>query len=129
MANRREQTDLNMEQNKVVAYKLFAMLTTEKNVAVATQYRFQRITPNYILVYGEEEPDGVDYTEVTANEIQNLSRRDFQWLEDANILLIREFSEGHKESQEKSFAIFLQELDKNLKEEIDGERKEKSTAE
>ena len=105
------------------------MLTTEKNVAVATQYRFQRITPNYILVYGEEEPDGVDYTEVTANEIQNLSRRDFQWLEDANILLIREFSEVHKESQEKSFAIFLQELDKNLKEEIDGERKEKSTAE
>lgn len=118
-----------MEQKKVVAYKLFAMLTTDKNVAVATQYRFQRITPNYILVYGEEEPDGVDYTEVTPNEIQNLSRRDFQWLEDANVLLIREFAEEHKEPTARSFANFLQELDKNLKEEIDGERNENSTAE
>ena len=129
MANGRQQTDLIMEQKKVVAYKLFAMLTTEKNVAVATQYRFQRITPNYILVYGEDDPDGVDYTEVTANEIQNLSRRDLQWLEDANVLLIREFAEEHKESTNRSIVNFLQELDKNLKEEIDGERNEKSTAE
>lgn len=118
-----------MEQKKTIAYKLYAMMTTEKNVAVATQYRFQRITPNYILVYGENDPDGVSYTEVKANDLANLSRRDLQWLEDANIVLIREFTEEHKEPQAKSFASFLQELDKNIKEELNGERNENSTAE
>lgn len=118
-----------MEQKKAVVYKLFAMLTNEKNVAVATQYRFQRITPTYILVYTGEKPRGVKCTEVTVRELSSLSRKDFQWLEDANIVLIREFAEEHKESQTKSFANFLQELDKNIKEELDGERNENSTAE
>ncbi len=103
------------------------MLTNENNVAIASKYRFQRITPNYTLVYGEEEPKDAKCTEITANDISNLSREDFQWLEDANLILIREFADEHKEAQVKSFEKFLKELDKNVKEELkarDGERKE-----
>lgn len=101
------------------------MLTSDSNVEIATRYRFQRITPSYILVYGEDEPEGAKYTEITANEISNLSRRDFQWLQDANIVLLREFAEEHKDAQRSSFRQFLEELDKNIEDELkdsNGER-------
>lgn len=115
----------DMEQKRALVYKLFAMLTNEKNVEIATKYRFQRITPSYILVYGEDEPQGTKCTEITANDLASLSKRDFQWLQDANIVLLREFSDEHKEAQKNTFKQFLEELDKNIKDELkenDGER-------
>ncbi len=118
-----------MEQRQAVVYRLFAMSTNDKTVAVATQYRFQRITPNYTLIYGTEEPDGVKFAEITAEELHNLSRKDFQWLEDANLVLIREFEEEHREAQGKAFKQFIEELDKNIKEELNGERTEESATE
>lgn len=116
----------NMGQNKALVYKLYAMLTNEENVAIATQYRFQRITPSYILVYGENEPEGTKCTEVKADDIQNLSRRDYQWLQDANMTIIRELTENHNPTQTNAIKEFLLELDKNIKDELkenDGERK------
>ena len=120
-----------MESKKSIAYKLFAMRTNEKNVAIATQYRFQRITPTYILVYGEDKPEGTNCTEVTAKDISSLSRRDFQWLEDANILLIQEFAAAHPDAQKNSLNNFYNELQKNIKEELekDGERDKQSETE
>lgn len=115
-----------MGQNKALVYKLYAMLTNEENVAIATQYRFQRITPSYTLVYGEDEPEGTRCTEVTANDLQNLSRRDYQWLQDANMAILRELTEDHKSTQTNAIKEFLLELDKNIKDELkenDGERK------
>lgn len=115
-----------MGQNKALVYKLYAMLTNEENVAIATQYRFQRITPSYTLVYGEDEPEGTRCTEVTANDIQNLSRRDYQWLQDANMAILQELTEDHKPTQTNAIKEFLLELDKNIKDELkenDGERK------
>jgi hypothetical protein len=106
------------------------MLTNDKNMAVATQYRFQRITPSYTLVYTDEEPEGVNCTEIKAEEISNLSRKDFQWLADSNLILLREFVEEHKDSQVQSLKKFFEELDKNIKEELkekDGERKKSAT--
>lgn len=116
-----------MEQKKALVYKLFAMHTNEKNVAIATQYRFQRITPQYILVYGEDAPEGTSCSEITAEEISSLSRRDFQWLQDTNITIIRELTESHKHTQTNAIREFLLELDKNIKEELkenDGERED-----
>lgn len=116
-----------MEQKKALVYKLFAMHTNDKNVAIATQYRFQRITPQYILVYGEDAPEGTSCSEITANEISNLSRRDFQWLQDANMTLIREFALEHKDGQTSALKKFFEELDKNIKDELkenDGERED-----
>ena len=107
-----------MGQNKALVYKLYAMLTNEENVAIATQYRFQRITPSYILVYGENEPEGTKCTEVKAEDISSLSRRDFQWLQDANMTIIRELTEDHKPTQTNAIKEFLLELDKNIKHEI-----------
>lgn len=117
---------ISMEQNKALVYKLYAMLTSEENVAIATQYRFQRITPSYILVYGENEPEGTRCTEVKANDISSLSRRDYQWLQDANMTIIRELDKEHKATQKNAIKEFLLELDKNIKDELkenDGERK------
>ena len=120
-----------MESKKIIVYKLFAMRTNDKNVAIATQYRFQRITPTYILVYGEDKPEGTSCTEVTVEDIQSLSRRDLQWLEDANIVLLREFADEHKDAQKNSMKNFLTELDRNIKEELgkDGERDKQSETE
>lgn len=111
-----------MEQKKPLVYKLYAMHTSDANVAIATQYRFQRITPSYTLIYADEAPAGAKCTEIKAEDLSSLSRRDFQWLQDANVTLIREFADEHKESQTKSFANFLNELDRNIKEELNGER-------
>lgn len=106
------------------------MLTNDKNMAVATRYRFQRITPTYILIYADEEPSDKNCTEIKAEDISSLSKQDFQWLEDSNIILLREFVEEHKESQVQSLKKFFEELDKNIKEELkekDGERKKSAT--
>lgn len=103
------------------------MLTNEANVSIATEYRFQRITPAYILVYGEEAPKGTKYTEITAKDLSSLSKKDFQWLQDANIALIREVSETHKESQSAELKKFWDELLSNIKDELkenDGERED-----
>ncbi len=111
-----------MEHKKALVYKLFAMHTNEKNVATATRYRFQRITPTYILIYADEEPSDKNCTEIKAEDISSLSKQDFQWLQDANMTIIREFTNEHKPAQAKSFANFLRELDKNIKDELNGER-------
>lgn len=122
----------DMEQKNAIVYKLFAMLTNEKNLAIATKYRFQRITPTYILVYGEKEPEGAKCKEITAEEIHNLSSKDFQWLQDANMVLLQEVVNEHRESQGQALKKFFEELDKNIKEELkasNGERNEESATE
>ena len=121
-----------MEQKSTIVYKLFAMLTNEKNLAIATKYRFQRITPTYILVYGEQEPEDAKCKEITAEEIHNLSSKDFQWLQDANMVLLQEVVNEHRESQGQALKKFFEELDKNIKEELkasNGERNEESATE
>jgi hypothetical protein len=128
MAHGRQQIDLKMEQKTAIVYKLFAMLTSEESMDAASKYRFQRVTPHYTLVYGEEAPD-CQCTEVEASDISTLSAKDLQWLTDANMTLIREFAEENKETSQKSLKQFFNELDKNLKEEMEkhGERKESAT--
>ena len=115
------------KKEKAIVYKLFAMLTNEANVRIATEYRFQRITPAYILVYGEEAPKRTKYTEIKAKDLSSLSKKDFQWLQDANIALIREVTETHKESQSAELKKFWDELLSNIKDELkedDGERED-----
>lgn len=115
------------KKEKAIVYKLFAMLTNEANVRIATEYRFQRITPAYILVYGEEAPKRTKYTEITAKDLSSLSKKDFRWLQDANIALIREVSETHKESQSAELKKFWDELLSNIKDELkenDGKRED-----
>ena len=115
------------KKEKAIVYKLFAMLTNEANVRIATEYRFQRITPAYILVYGEEAPKRTKYTEITAKDLSSLSKKDFQWLQDANIALIREVADTHKESQSAELKKFWDELLSNIKDELkenDGERED-----
>ena len=115
------------KKEKAIVYKLFAMLTNEANVRIATEYRFQRITPAYTLVYGEEAPKRTKYTEITAKDLSSLSKKDFQWLQDANIALIREVTETHKESQPAELKKFWDELLSNIKDELkenDGERED-----
>lgn len=115
------------KKEKAIVYKLFAMLTNEANVRIATEYRFQRITPAYILVYGEEAPKRTKYTEITAKDLSSLSKKDFQWLQDANIALIREVADTNKESQSAELNKFWDELLSNIKDELkenDGERED-----
>ena len=115
------------KKEKAIVYKLFAMLTNEANVRIATEYRFQRITPAYILVYGEEAPKRTKYTEITAKDLSSLSKKDFQWLQDANIALIREITDTHRESQSAELKKFWDELLSNIKDELkenDGERED-----
>ena len=89
-------------------------------------FSFSKSIPSLVLSF-ELELKKIHFK---AEEISNLSRKDFQWLEDSNLILLREFVEEHKESQVQSLKKFFEELDKNIKEELkekDGERKESAT--
>lgn len=116
---RREEINLTNSMEKKeeqVIYKLSAFYTTNENIEIACQKRFQRITMDYILVYDEEIPDGA--TEITAQEISALSLADREWLDGCIIEILEEIEKEHEESKKRSFQNFFKELEQNIKDEL-----------
>lgn len=109
-------------EKKQIVYFLSALETTDENIRLACGYRFQRITPEYILVYCEEIPENA--VEIKADQIDALSRSDAEWLAKTNLTILNEFAEKHADSAKKSFADFMVELDQNIKKEIEKAEKE-----
>ena len=116
-----------MEEKKQVIYRLSALENTDKNVRAACKKRFQRITKDYVLVYDEDIPKGG--VEITADDLDALTRDDFVWLEKCNLSLIEEFVSSHEEVRKRSFKDFFEELDANLKEEREKAETEESDKE
>ena len=102
---------------KQIVYKLSATWTTEEHIAEACGYRFQRITPSYILVYGETIPKCAH--ELSAEHLANLTHADRVWLSDCNNILMQEFEKEHAESKAKAQADFIAELKENIKREME----------
>lgn len=116
-----------MKEKKQVVYLLSAMRPTKGNIAEARKRRFQRITPDYVLVYDGEIPKNA--VEIKADDLSELSTQDMNWLQRCNYELLNEFVSDHKESTWKAFQDFIQELKEKVKEEIDQAEKEKSESE
>ena len=97
-----------------VTYRLYCLDITEKNIEYASQVRFSRITPDYILVY---IPDEIlkGAIEITDNEAKNLTETDTKWLQDINMVLIAEEIRGQsKERFLGALSTLFDQLEQNL---------------
>ena len=84
--------------NEKTTYRLYCLDITEKNIEYASQVRFSRITPNYILVY---IPDEIlkGAVEITDKEVNELTETDTKWLQDVNMVLIAEEIKGQSKER------------------------------
>lgn len=73
-------------------YRLFALKYGRSAMEIASRERFSRATPDYILIYSDQDgPEGA--VEITEAELGRLSASDSQWLFDCNAALISEETE------------------------------------
>lgn len=105
-----------MEKELKIAYKLYAVEVNPESIKVASQERFCRITPFYILVYtaGKAPKDSI---EMTQTETHRLSEQDAQWLGDCNIVILSEEAKKHESEIAANMAERLARLEEALKEE------------
>lgn len=91
-----------------IAYKLYALELTREGIKTASEQRFCRITPFYVLVYtdGDAPQDSI---EITEEETNRLTKQDEQWLLDCNTAILME--QMHKHEAEISKDV-LQRMEK-----------------
>lgn len=78
-----------MSEKKTRGHRIYAMRVTEENVRWAAAERFQRITPDYLLVFSlRRKPKRA--AAITEREAGALSKGDLKWLEDCGIVLVAE---------------------------------------
>lgn len=84
-----------MEKELKIRYRLYAINSDAENVKRASNERFCRITPFYILIYTNAEipQNGI---EMTQSETHRLSAQDEQWLRDCNIVILAEQAKIHE---------------------------------
>ena len=110
--------------DKIKKYRLFAFPYSLENVEYASEFRFSRVTPEYILVYTQKARVRVPVgkaTEVKENDISLLSKMDEAWLFDCGLSLFADIAA----SQKKEDINKLSEMVNRLEEELEVEsRKE-----
>lgn len=111
---------METKEKKQIVYILSALEATEENIKAALKRRFQRITPDYILVYDEDLQE--NSVEIKADDLKELTDQDFEWLQGCNMILLSEFLQNHEDSQKKSFRGFMEELENNIKKEFQKEK-------
>jgi hypothetical protein len=70
-------------------YALYALQLTEENVIKAMPERFMRATPDYILIYTDEEQPQKS-VQIGIDDIRRLTNADREWLSVCNLAVIRD---------------------------------------
>lgn len=107
-------------QKKV--FKLIALRPDETSISIAMNVRFGRITPDYVLVYVEEnkiiEWVGLQpYIIIGESEKERLSERDKEWLLGCNLSILAEESSKQNINVLNEVQKKLHELEEALEEE------------
>lgn len=99
-----------------IQYKLYALEVNKAGIETASNERFCRITPFYILVYScaDEAPAGA--IEITQTETHRLSKQDEQWLLDCNIVILTEEAKKHETEIAKDMSARIDAMEKYLAE-------------
>lgn len=99
-----------------VAYKLYALELNKDGIAEASQARFCRITPFYILVYlcGDAPANGI---EITETETHRLTAADEQWLLDCNMAILAEEAKRHEKEIAEDMMKRIERLEQALQQE------------
>ena len=110
------------KREKAEIYRLYAFPTNQKNVNAAIRYRFNRITPTYILVYDKKEKPQ-NCVEIKEKDVFRLTRQDKDWLMSC---CIAQLSEVINRSQEETFQKMdqiIRNLENELKIEAEAEKR------
>lgn len=111
-----------MANDKKITYRLFALSLNRRNVELAADERFSRVTPNYVLIYTTgAKPDGS--IGVAAWEVDQLSEADRVWLYDCNTAILAEESEKRKPEVIRSISERMERLEEELRKLKDEEKK------
>ena len=105
-----------MEKELKIRYRLYATSADAESIKIASNERFCRITPFYILIYtdGDIPKNGV---EMTQSETHRLSAQDEQWLRDCNIVILAEQAKIHEAEIAAETQKRLDKLEEALREE------------
>lgn len=105
---------------RVRKYRLFALPYHFENVAYASEFRFSRVTAEYILVYTQKTKMNIPVgkaVEVKENDISLLSKMDEAWLFDCGLSLFADIAA----SQKREDIVKLSEMVDRLEEELEAE--------
>lgn len=105
---------------RVRKYRLFALPYHVENVEYASEFRFSRVTAEYILVYTQKTKLNIPVgraAEVKENDISLLSKMDEAWLFDCGLSLFADIAA----SQKREDIVKLSEMVDRLEEELEAE--------
>lgn len=103
-------------------YQLYLFAMNDENVKLASEYRFNRITRKYILVYTDKFINLLQnsrYHSINEKEIGHLSDAEKVWLLEANIKVIAEEATKDQEKMLREFEERIERLERELEVESD----------
>lgn len=103
-----------MKTKKPEVYRLFAAKVTAETAAEATENRFHRLTPGYILLYTSKAPGGA-WVEVRGKDLHRLTKADETWLWDCGLALAAEVMQRRKDEAVKSLGEMVDQLERELR--------------
>lgn len=106
-----------MSEIRGIVWRLYAMRPTDENIQRALKERFHRITTKYVLIYTGEKLQDENVAEIEQEDYHALSKDDTEWLNEANMELLREFRDNHAETIQQAQVDFLKEFERELERE------------
>lgn len=97
-----------------ITYKLYALTIDRDGIKTASEQRFSRITPFYILIYTDKEAPK-DAIEIGEAELHRLTAADEQWLTDCNVTILLEETKKHEAEIAADLAKRMEKLEAALK--------------
>ena len=99
-------------------YSLFAMPATAANIEIASNERFSRITPKYILIYAKDKQPPSSMA-IDGEDLNRLTKADKQWIKDCIVTLFADAVQKQPENIERSMEKHIEMLEQALKAEAD----------
>lgn len=94
-------------------YRLYVAPFNQETAKVALSEPYAKASKTHILLYKKgKKPD--EYKEITDENINLLPAADRKWLQEINVMLIREFMRNHREEEERANKKFLEEFEREL---------------
>lgn len=110
-------------------YRLFAIECSLENVEYASDFRFSRITPEYILVYVQRKrlnpPTGMS-VEVREQDVKMLSKKDESWLFDCVVSLFADIAASKDRDTMERLTDMVNRFEQELEKEEGREREDGS---
>ena len=109
--------------------KVYGLRMTQESIGYALRQRVYRITPKYVLVFTENEPELPCILISNADAVGHFKDEDWKWLKDCIGTIAHEEAKRHENEIEKLTHDFLDEFERELKAEQEKENGRTETGE